>query len=152
MSEPARKRRRKPKPLRFAQISVGDILIHHRNTIDAIRRPRMVEVANDDPPDPIYVPAIATSFAIVTDLWFDPVLGDQEPATGQMVGLKYYIEGAARGSKWSYNRLGLARKGWHFATPDQIADQAGELERQRAVRAAIADGSASPIRTIDPYR
>lgn len=146
MTEPARKRRRKPRPLRFAQISVGDVLIQRRKTIRALRVARPIKPANDDPQEPIYVPAIATSFAVVTDLWFDPVYGQCEDIDGQMVGFQFWVDGAGVGTKMSDNRRGLQRRGWDFATPDQIADAQGEYDRERRRRQAVRDGEVTPIR------
>lgn len=144
-AEAPRKRRRKPKPLRFAQVKVGDILIHKRKTLNAFARPRPVPIANDDPVEVEYVAAIATSFAIVTDLWWDPVYGQAEESAGQMVGCQYWVGGGI-GSKWSHNRLGLARAGWDYATPDQIADAEGMIRREERLRQALRAGEVSPIR------
>lgn len=141
------KGRRKPKPLRFAAIKVGDILIQRRNTITACRPQRPLAVANDDPQETIYVPTVATYYAVVTDRWFDPVYGQSDESVGQMVGLQYWADGHPIGSKWSHNLLGLARAKWNYATPDEIAGQAAEFTRARRLREALRAGEVVPLAT-----
>jgi hypothetical protein len=148
MIEPERKRRRKPRPLRFAEIEVGHILIQRRKTIRAVRPKRPIGHANDDPQELVYVPEVITAYAIVTDLWFDPVYGQNEESTGQMVGCQYWISGAPMGSKWPYNRLGLARAGWNYATAEEIAGEVAEADRLSRLRRAFRDGEIVPIRSF----
>lgn len=150
MSEARPKRRRKPQPLRFSDLKVGDIVIHRRKAIGAVTPKRPLPVANDDPPDTIYFSTDHTTYAIVTDRWFDPVYGQSDESAGQMVGLRYWSPGEVEGhgSKWSHNLLGLARKGWHYATADQIADYHGQLERERRLREAVRDGEVKPISAV----
>lgn len=147
MRDEPRKRRRKPRPLRFLGVKLDDILIQQRKVIEAYRRPRPFQIANDDPQEVEYVPAISTYYAIVTDLWFDPVFGQTEESAGRMVGLRYWA-GEPIGSKWSHNLLGLARAGWQYATPDQIGDLELTLAQARRRREALRAGEVTPIKTV----
>lgn len=135
-----RKRRRKPRAIRFAEVKVGDVLVQRdrlQYTSETVK-PTIVPTANTNAE---LVEHRATSWAVVTDLWLDPVAGECDEVAGQMVGLRTLRHGVEVGNKWSTTRRGLASQQWHYATEVEIADLA---KRRRAVE-AIRSGDAAPM-------
>lgn len=132
----ARKRTKAARALRFANIQVGDQLMRREVS-------RWSTYAKD--PNAANDPAIIQhekdsgySYAVVTDLWFDPVKGETDPISGQMVAIRWLRQGKEVGSKQPHTRRGLAMQGYHFADRDEIA-------HWDAVRKAIADGDVVGI-------
>lgn len=134
------KRRRAPRALRFAEVKVGDILIQRDKLRGYIERgePTAMPTANcNNRMEPMH----ATCWAIVTDLWLDPVLAERDETRGRMVGLRYFQNGQAVGSKWSTTLRGLASQQWNYATQEEIAEQ----EAKRRLIEAVRAGEAVPI-------
>jgi hypothetical protein len=98
---PQRKRRKSPRALRFANIKVGDQLMLK--------------------PKPNWHRGIP-HYIIVTDLWFDPVAGQEDPVAGQMVGYSQItMSGDVRPRKSSTTIRGLASQQYVYADIDYIA-------------------------------
>jgi hypothetical protein len=108
-----KKPRKLPRALRFANIKVGDQLMQ-KPTGHWYRKL------------PLYY--------IVTDIWFDPVAGQNDPIAGTMVAIRQIGEdGEPRARKRGYPIRGLASQQFHYADIDYIA-------HARARREALNDG------------
>lgn len=92
---PPRKRRAKPRALRFADVRVGDELSK-----------RM-----------IWHGQRAVTFYVVTDLWFDPVAGQFDNEAGNMVAVRR-IEPFPTDRKDPHSRRGLASQGFRYRYAD----------------------------------
>lgn len=77
-------------------------------------------------------------YAIVTDLWFDPVKGETDSVSGQMIAIRWLRQGREVSRKSPHTRRGLAMQGWHYADRDEIA-------HWEAVRAAVETGEVVGI-------
>lgn len=99
---PERKRRKPARALRFAELKVGDQL----------RRDW----------DNVLVTGRARWYYLVTDLWFDPVAGQDDEVAGQMVGIAHIDPRTGEACrKQSHTLRGLASQGFHYAELDFIA-------------------------------
>lgn len=108
---PKRKRRAKAKRGRFSEIDVGDQLVQCRSFSGTVLTDGTVRRH-----------APTTIYAIVTDLWFDPVRGDENAWSGQMVGIRMLdARGETIGPKRAHSRSALASEGYHKADFDYIA-------------------------------
>lgn len=103
---PLRKRRKSPRALRFADLKVGDQLMRHFNM------PMSATGA-----------ARITWYYIVTDLWFDPVAGQDDEIAGKMVGIRMLDQrtGEAREHKEPHTLRGLASQGFQYSDIDFAA-------------------------------
>lgn len=116
---PERKRRAKATKGRFSDIAVGDQLEERHWSRERLRQ----QLKRDAPP----------TFYIVTDLWFDPVRGQANEWSGQMVGYQRLgSNGEPIGKKLGNSRHGLASLGFHKAEIDYVG-------QRRATVAAVAD-------------
>lgn len=105
---PQRPRRKPARALRFAALKIGD-QIYRPPQKDWYRK------------IPIYY--------VVTDLWFDPVEGQDDPIAGQMVGFAHICEdGTVGGRKTSTTIRGLASQQYHYADVDYISIARTRLE------------------------
>ena len=123
---PQKKRRSSPRARKFAEIKIGDQL--------------MLKPAGT------WYRKVAMYY-VVTDLWFDPVLGQDDALKGSMVGYQQIAQtGEPRHRKSSTTIRGLASQQFDYADIDYIAHckatlaamQAGEvigIGRGRAIRA-----------------
>lgn len=95
------KRRKSPRPLRFDNIAVGNQLMLK--------------------PQENWWRKIPQYF-IVTDLWFDPVDGEEDPTKGRMVALRRIGEdGEPHHRKSKTTVRGLASQQYHYADIDYVA-------------------------------
>ena len=113
---PPRKTRKSPRAVRFAGIKVGDQVMKTwtqkgwRGGIDDTRGPPR-EFSQ------------ATWYYIVTDLWFDPVAGQDNHVAGEMVAIaQVKPNGEIRSRKESHTKRGLASQGFHYADRDFITE------------------------------
>lgn len=61
-------------------------------------------------------------YYVVTDLWFDPVAGQDDETAGRMVGLRQIgADGEPSGRKSATTLRGLASQQYHYADMDFIA-------------------------------
>jgi hypothetical protein len=60
-------------------------------------------------------------YYIVTDLWFDPVAGQDDPIAGEMVAISHINEAGIWRRKQPHTKRGLASQGFHYADVDYIA-------------------------------
>jgi hypothetical protein len=105
---PVRKPRKPPRALRFSEIKVGDQLVL--------------------PPTDNFFRKIPTFF-IVTDLWFDPVAGEDDETAGRMVAVQQIgPTGEPRHGKRPYTVRGLASNGYRYADIDYIGQCKAFLE------------------------
>jgi hypothetical protein len=141
---PRTKRRRAPRALRFAEIKVGDQLVCRRKARWETYEKRPIQTANIDPLMRKHEKETIT-YAIVTDLWFDPVAGEEDPISGQMVAIRYLRDGEPVGNKWSHTRRGLATNSYHYADFDVI-------EHYRRLREGIEAGEVTGISKGKVYR
>lgn len=79
---------------------------------------------------------------LVTDAWFDPVEGQEEPAKGELFAVQHLrgvlIDGTPMwGRKYAHTRRGLASNGFHYAEDP--------LPGLRARMAGWKDGTVVPI-------
>lgn len=97
-----RKVRKSPRALRFAEVKVGDQLM--QTTTSAGWRGDKT-----------------TWYYIVTDMWYDPVAGQDDPLKGQMVGIQRLdSKGAPTSRKEAHPIRGLASNQFHYADRDYI--------------------------------
>ena len=118
-----RKRRKPPAPRRFADLKVGDQLMQTSET-HSLKRALS---ANEEWVKTAY--QSSTAYFIVTDRWFDPVRGQDDPIAGQMVG---YAQINARGGvsthKSSMPIRGFASQRFEYADRDYIVWCKSRLE------------------------
>jgi hypothetical protein len=98
---PVRKRRKPARALRFAELKVGDQLCRDWNNV--------------------LVAGKARWFYLVTDLWFDPVAGQDDETAGRMVAIAHINprNGETR-RKESHTLRGLASQGFHYSGIDFV--------------------------------
>jgi len=96
-----RKRRKSPRALRFADLKVGDQLLKVYS-------------------DPIDTEQKRTWYYLVTDLWFDPVAGQEDETAGRMVGIAHIDPrtGEPRSRKEATTLRGLASQGYRYSDLD----------------------------------
>jgi len=112
---PARKKRKSPRAVRFADIKVGDQLMKTYTTKGSGGR--------DDPHGHSRELHQATWYYIVTDLWFDPVAGQENHVAGEMVAISLIrSDGKIRSRKEPHTKRGLASQAFHYADRDYITD------------------------------
>jgi hypothetical protein len=121
---PPRKRRKASTGGRFSTIEVGDHL-EMRRTITMSRGGQEIKRQG-------------LGYAVVTDLWFDPVAGQEVPWKGQMVAIRPLYAGRSEASKQAYSRHALASVGYHKTDRDFSAECA-------ALGDALAAGDVVPI-------
>jgi hypothetical protein len=114
---PPRKRRKSPRAVRFAEIKVGDQLMQEYR-LDGVQ----------------------VWYYVVTDLWFDPVAGQDDETAGRMVAIRSICPrtGEPRHRKEPHTLRGLASQGFRYADIDFPA-------HVQAVKKAIADGEVVGI-------
>jgi hypothetical protein len=122
----------KPRGPRFSEIKVGDQLMVAYTTKYTTVDGNGGTVEGEFPRE--------VWFWIVTDLFFDPVKGEDNPTSGSMVAIKRLDPhtGEPVGPKRSYNLRGLASNGYHYADRDFT-------ETRRLIRAAAQDGKVVGI-------
>lgn len=139
---PKRKRRKAPRALRFAEVKVGDVLIHRskHKVSKAIKRP--VPVANDEDDYRLEVSQHA-AFWVVEHRWFDPCQGQHDRLKGEMVGV-CPVNAMGKGpTAYPHTLRGLAMQGFDYATPEQAARVRAFMEERRKLIAAFEAGEAS---------
>lgn len=88
---------------------------------------------------------LTREYAVVTDLWFDPAKGQHEYERGEMVAIRWVLDGKVVGSKWPHTIRGLATNGYVYADCDPIANH--ELKVQAAKDGVLVGiGHAQAIR------
>ncbi len=138
-----RREKRKRGAGRFAEVKVGDQLMQrvisrwstYATDPSAANDPAMVDHEKD----------CGFAYAIVTDLWFDPVKGEEDPIAGQMVAIRHLRQGRPIMSKRPHTIRGLASNGWQYADRDEIA-------HWEAVREAHEAGKVIGIGVGKVYR
>ena len=112
---PQRKRRASPQARRFAAIRVGDQLQRAHKTYDD---------------------KVAVWYYVVSDLWFDPVAGQDDDTAGRMVAIQMIDPptGNPMSKKDGHTVRGLASQGFQYATLDFMT-------HAKVVTAAKADGT-----------
>ena len=124
---PVRKRRKSPRAVRFAEIKVGDQLMRRWKG---------------------YVGEASTVwYYIVTDLWFDPVAGQEDATAGRMVAIRVICPsiGEPREPKAGHTLRGLASQGFQYADID-FATLAKAKVEARLAGDVIGIGHAQTIR------
>ena len=116
---PERKRRKPGRALRFADLKVGDQL--RRDYAHILASGRTVRW-----------------YYLVTDLWFDPVAGQDDEVAGRMVGIAHIDGRGDTNRKETHTLRGLASQGFHYAELDYIA-------LAKAAIAGIAEGKVVGI-------
>lgn len=116
---PQRKKRKSPRAVRFAEIKAGDQLMRELGVWDA---------------------RMHVWYYIVTDLWFDPVAGQDDETAGRMVAIRSICPrtGEPRHRKEPHTLRGLASQGFRYADIDFPA-------HVQAVKEAMADGEVVGI-------
>lgn len=120
---PVRKKRKSPRAVRFANIKVGEQVMK-AYTSKGWRR-------GDDPRVPSREISQTIWYYIVTDLWFDPVAGQDNHVAGEMVAIaRIDSGGTVLPRKEPHTKRGLASQGFHYADRDFItfAKQTREAE------------------------
>lgn len=149
-----RKRRAKPRALRFAALKQGDVLIYRGKAVSE----RYV------PPADGFTPAnenrltevrLYAGFAFVEHRWFDPCAGHEDRWAGEMAGVCLVNHNGKVASPTPHTLRGLAMQGYHFASPEQ-ADRVRAFIAERAeLIAAFAAGELTEhearLRSM-PYR
>lgn len=112
---PARKRRKSPRAIRFANIKVGDQVMRTYTS-------RGWRGGIDDTSAPPTELSQTTWYYIVTDLWFDPVAGQDNRVAGEKVAIaRIQPDGQIYPRKEPHTKRGLASQGFHYADHDFIA-------------------------------
>jgi hypothetical protein len=116
---PPRRRRKPSRAVRFAEVKVGDQLVRGLGVWDG---------------------RLNVWYYIVTDLWFDPVAGQDDETAGRMVAVRSICPrtGEPRRHKEPHTLRGLASQGFRYADIDFSA-------HVKAVREAMADGAVVGI-------
>lgn len=133
MSQPQKRRRGRG---RFADIKVGDQL--QQRSIGRWDTMLHDERAANDAGWQRHERDYGYIYAQVTDLWFDPVAGEDDPIRGEMVGIVHLHQGQPRGGKRAHTIRGLASNGWQYAERD-------EIEHWQQVREGVRDGTVVGI-------
>jgi len=122
---------------RFADVKVGDQLMQRViGRWDQFPKPAD-GVAND--PAPIrHERDYGWCYAVVTDIWFDPVAGQDDPIKGEMIAIQVLRQGLPLGGKRAHTVRGLASNQWQYADRDEIA-------HWEAVRAGVDAGDVVGI-------
>lgn len=131
-----RREKRKRGAGRFAEIKVGDQIMQR-----VVSRWDTVALDDRAANDAAWIKHERDhgfSYAIVTDLWFDPVKGETDPVAGQMVAVQHLRQGKPVMSKRAHTVRGLASNGFVYADRDEIA-------HWEAVRAAHEAGQVVGI-------
>lgn len=132
-----KKRRKKPRALRFADLSPDTILIH-RSKSKSVRSPKHdLPVANDDE---LVIERSHVGFAIVEHRWFDPCAGQTDPTAGEMVAVRPITSHGRGGSMWPHTLRGLAMQGYDYATPEQAGLVRAWMLQREAIVAAFDAG------------
>lgn len=109
-----RKRRKPPRAIRFANIQVGEQLMK-------VWKSKGWRGGKDNPSAPPVDLSQSTEYYIVTDLWFDPVAGQDDPLKGAMVGIaRIQPNGSIAKRKEPHTKRGLASQQFHYADTDYI--------------------------------
>jgi hypothetical protein len=92
--------RKSPRALRFSKLKVGDQLVLHpsKNWYRGIPQ-----------------------YAVVTDMWVDPVAGQDDKLKGSMVGYAHVKSDGSIGHKTSTTIRGLASQRYQYADIDYIS-------------------------------
>ena len=127
---PPIKRRKSPRAIRFASIKVGDqVMKTHK-----VQRARKDEVTEYSK---------TTWYYVVTDLWFDPVKGQDNHVAGEMVAIVSIKEnGALCSRKEPHTKRGLASQGFHYADRDYIS----LVKQRQEAKNIVGIGYGSVIR------
>ncbi|MEV5031625.1 hypothetical protein MRBLMC3_000808 [Sphingobium sp. LMC3-1-1.1] len=134
--EPQARVKRKRGRGRFADVKVGDQLMCR--VISRWDSPIRDDLAANDAGWQRHERDHGFQYAIVTDLWFDPVAGQDDPLKGEMVGIQILHQGRPRGGKRAHTIRGLASNKWQYADRDEIA-------HWEAVRAGVDAGDVIGI-------
>jgi hypothetical protein len=95
---------------RFSNVSVGDQIMRSNVSRRELRLQRKE--------DGIATPGERQKcfeYAIVTDIWFDPVAGQHDRLKGEMVAIQPLLDGRAHGAKRAHTVRGLATNKWQYA-------------------------------------
>ena len=126
-----RKKRKSPRAVRFASIKVGDQVM--KTWTEKGWR------GGDDTRGPAREFSQAIWYYIVTDLWFDPVAGQDNHVAGEMVAIaRIKPDGGIHSHKEPHTKRGLASQGFHYADRDYLADR-------KTVLAAVEEGKVVGI-------
>ena len=126
------KRRKSPRAVRFAGIKVGDQVMQTHTT-------KGWRGGIDDKSAPPTELSQTTWYYIATDLWFDPVAGQENHVAGEKVAIaRIKPDGSVCPHKEPHTKRGLASQGFHYADRDYIAEC-------KTVVAAVKEGSVVGI-------
>jgi hypothetical protein len=116
---PLRERRKSPRALRFAEIKVDDRIMRRWDW---------------------YAGGTHVWYYVVTDLWFDPVAGQDDDTAGRMVAIRLLDPhtGEPTRRKQQHTVRGLASQGFRYADIDFTA-------HCRAARDGVASGAVVGI-------
>jgi len=86
-------------------------------------------------------------YYLVTDVWFDPVKGQRDPAAGEMVAVQRIAPtGKPHGSKWPHSKRGLASQGYDYLGFDYMAQRKAITTGEKAgVVVSIRRGNTRTI-------
>lgn len=112
---------RKPGKRRFENIKVGDFVMKDHIS-------RGWRGGKDDPSKPAVDLSKTREYALVTDLWFDPVRGEENPQHGEMVAITPIMYGKPFRGKAAHSIRGLAANGYLYADRDPVAEYEAVVE------------------------
>lgn len=76
---------------------------------------------------------------LVTDSWFNPVAGQDDPISGTMVAVALFQEkDGVVGRKWAYPIRGLASAGFHYEGVDPAGPATTDIAKRKKRSAADA--------------
>lgn len=129
-----RRSRRKPRTGgRFSEIAVGDSLL-------LVRIARWQEIRDGAERTARYEIAY-----VVTDLWFDPVAGEENPWQGQMTAVAQVRPDGSLGRKTRYSRHALAAVGFQKTDADHVGLAKARHEGAKAGK-VVGIGRARALR------
>ena len=134
-----RKRRRPARALRFGDLQAGAILIHRGKVVSERRVQHPAHVANEDWRTEVHHYA---GFHLVLFRWFDPVAGQGDPVSGEMVGVVPITTMGQQPRATGHTLRGLAQQGFHYASDEQAERARAFIEHRRQL---IADFEAGRI-------
>lgn len=136
---PTPKPRKSPRALRFAALAVGDQIMKAwtskgwRGGVDDMKAPA-IELSKN------------VWYYLVTDMWFDPVAGQENAVAGQMVAIvRVDHDGWPFSRKEHHTLRGLASEGFQYADRDFIAFCRDRAEAMKG-GAVVGIGMGNAIR------
>lgn len=146
-----KKRRARPRALRFADLKAGDVLVHRQKAV-TVKRPREADLVAANEIEEVNRFA---SFCIVEHRWFDPCAGHDDRWAGEMAGVCSINHNGKVPTPYPHTLRGLAMQGFHYATAEQAERVRAFIEERELLIAAFDTGLLTREEALlrsTPYR